>query len=168
MIRRLLVVSLTVAAAVVAAATLHAQLAPGDASGNITVNGQTVPIKFSYSYLQAPTKSGGGSDLVLILSDQALPETALRDEDELIKLATQGKFTGIRVIVGGDGRDKSGMPFHKSLKAIISTGLYVHSDIQNFDGKTVTGAVTSGGKADLMNQTWSYDLKFHARVLASK
>jgi len=165
-VRRLVVASLIVVGGFASAVSAQTPLAVGAASGDLTVNGQTVAMKYSYSYMQTP-KDGGKSDLVLLVSDQPVPASSVRDEDALVALSRDGKFSGVRVIVGPGGKDKSGMPFHKSLKVIVSTGLFVHSDITDYDGKTVAGEIESG-KAELAKQTWEYDVKFNAVVLPLK
>lgn len=133
--------------------------ATGTASGTLKVNGKAAEMKYTYAYRKPSLQ--GGTDVVMIMSDQALPADVLKDEDKLRDLSEKGKFNGVRLTVHQDRRIMSSTVFSKALTGYISTALYVDWNSKHFGADGIDARVfTPGGEKSDFGQRWSYDIKF--------
>ncbi len=140
-----------------AATSLHAQ--SGTATGTLTVNGRSDQMKYAYAYVDSSGKSG--IDIVMIMSDQALPKAVIVHDDQLRELSDKGKFNGVRIVIHEDGRVMSAAPFSKALTGYVSTALYADWSSKQFGPGGIDARIkTPAGGADAFGQKWSYEIAF--------
>lgn len=136
----------------------------GTASGTLMVNGKSADMKLAYAYEQGSSEPDE-IDIVMIVSDQELPAAALKDEDKLRDLSTQGKFNGVRVVVHQDRRVMSAEPFHPALTTYFSTALFVRWEATEFGEDGITAHLyTPDGEQNEFSQRWSYDIHYSTPV----
>ena len=132
----------------------------GSATGTLTVNGKSSTMKYAYAYPEPPD-SKGEINIVMIMSDQPLPRTALSSVDKLHELSDHGKFEGVRLVVHDDQRVMSAAPFSKALTGYVSTALYAKFTFKEFTPNGIDARVqTPPGGGDLAGQKWNYDVSF--------
>src|SRR5262245_21434436 len=146
--------------AVIAAGSAALLAQNGSATGTLTVTGKASTMKYAYAYPEPPD-SKGEIDIVMIMSDQPLPRTALTSVDKLHELSDHGKFEGVRLVVHDDQRVMSAAPFSKALTGYVSTALYAKFTFKQFRPTGIDARVqTPPGGGDLAGQKWTYDISF--------
>src|SRR5450759_3527661 len=126
------------------AATAGAQ--EGTASGTLTVAAKTTPLTHVYARAQKgffdPTKE----DILVILSDVAIPEDALSDEFARHKMAGDGKLHGVEVVLDADKQAVSGGLLHEAFaetQGYVSVAGMHEFLAKTFDGKVVEGTLST-------------------------
>ncbi|HJZ77326.1 MAG TPA: hypothetical protein VKE51_36600 [Vicinamibacterales bacterium] len=132
----------------------------GSATGTLQVNSKTSTMKYAYAYSE-PLDAKGEVDIVMIVSDQALPKAVLKNVDQLHELSDKGKFEGVRIVIHDDQRVMSAAPFSKALTGYVSTALYAQFLPKVFTPNGIEARIkTPAGGASLAGQKWSYDVTF--------
>jgi hypothetical protein len=146
------------------AAMIPAALMAGTASGTVTVQGQTIEMKYAYA-VQIPdffdkTKMGTR----LVVSDAPVPEAALQEDMELMSLSRSGKFNAIQFEFGESRGNVSMFVLSNKLGGSLSVS-------KNFDPKSIpvfTATKMEGALAaepsKLGGMSYQYNVKFSTPI----
>jgi hypothetical protein len=150
----------------IAAAVLPGALmaASGMASGTLTVNGQAVQMKYAYAARFPDWFDKTKLGTRLVVSDMAIPVTAIQDSFEMMSLARDGKMNAIQFEIGAS-RNSISMSIHSNkLQGSVSVS-------KNFDAKAIPvftedrleGALAA--EASTMGpMSYAYDVKFATAI----
>lgn len=145
-------------------AALPALLLAGTASGTLTIQGKTFPMKYAYA-VQFPDwfdKSKMGTRL--LVSDSPVPEALLQEETEIMSLAHQGKINALQFEIGADRSSISMSIWSNSLGGSISTSKnFDAQQVPVFTATRIEGAL-SIEPAKLGDTAYQYNVKFAAAI----
>jgi hypothetical protein len=147
------------------AATAGAQ--EGTASGTLTVAGKTTPLTHVYARAQKGFFDATKEDILVILSDVAIPEDALSDEFARHKMAADGTLHGVEVVLAPDKQAVSGGLLHEAFaetQGYVSVAGMHEFQAKTFDGKVVEGTLSTSKPNTFMNKTFEYTATFRAPV----
>ena len=139
----------------------------GTAKGTLIVAGKTTPLTYAYARAEKGFFDNTKEDILVILSDVAIPEEALSDPFGRHKMAADGKLHGIEVVLNSEREAISGGLFHEAFtetQGFVSvTGMH---DFQAkiFDGKIVEGTLSTRKPDTFMKKTFEYTATFSASV----
>lgn len=132
--------------------------------GRLTVNGSSKNLTHvTAQEVESPTNPGF-MDVIVILSDRALPPEAGRHTEILEDLMLNQKLAALRVVIDAEGKVKSAAPYHPSFKNFIQSGAFVKWKPSTYDVRTIAGRVFTDGQQQFAGQRWSYDLTFSAPI----
>lgn len=143
---------------------LPAMLLAGTASGTLTVQGKSFPMKYAYA-VQFPDwfdKSKMGTRL--LVSDAPVPEALLQEESEIMSLAREGKINAVQFEIGAGRSSVSMSIWSNSLGGSISSSTnFDASRTPVFTATRIEGAL-SIPPSKLGDMTYQYDVKFAADI----
>ncbi len=158
---------LTALALAITTAAAFAAGGEGTAKGKLKVDGKTTPLKYSYARLQKGFFDPKKDDTLVILSDVAIPEEALRDDFARHKMAAEGKLHGVEVVLNSEGQPVSGGLLHEAFKSsqgyVSVSGMHKFK-AKKFDKKIVAGTLFMAKPDDFMNKTFEYSAEFRTTV----
>jgi hypothetical protein len=140
---------------------------PGTARGKLTVAGKTTPLSYAYARAQKGFFDKAKDDVLVILSDVPIPETALGDEFARHRMASEGKLHAVEVVLNSEKQAVSGGLLHD---AFSKTNGYVSVAGMHefkptiFDGKQVAGSLGMDKPNEFMGNTFEYSATFSAPV----
>jgi hypothetical protein len=163
--RRKLVVLLVVgAAALVCGVPPAAVAADGIAEGSLIVNGTTFPLKYAYAAAQPAFFDKTKEDIHVLLSDVPLSEEQRADVFEIIKLARTGKAHVVEVVLDAEQRPIAGSFFTLPFESMVSaTGMHVFEQ-QAFEHKRIAGRLYTDGARTFQDVTYEYTATFSAPI----
>lgn len=140
--------------------------AANTAKGTLTVKGQKLALSNVYAYAEAGTSDTGGADVVVILSNIAIPEASARDMFALREKVPQY----LRLTISSEGQITSVRPQHGAFKNVMGGG---SSDFvfekTVLDGKSVSGrAFTKRPQRGFDDEPWEFDVTFETAVAPKK
>jgi hypothetical protein len=149
---------------------LFAAAAPGEegtASGKLTVGGKTTPLSHAYALARKDTFDKTKENVLIVLSDVAIPDDALWEDFPGLKMAAAGKLHAVEVELNADKSVKQGGIVHGDF--VDSQG-YIGTQApefkaKTFDAKTVEGSFSSGKPQVFQNKKFEYVAIFRAPVL---
>jgi hypothetical protein len=106
---------------------------PGTATGEVSVNGKTVPLRHAY----ALSRPEGG--VFILLTDVPLSAKELADGQERLRLARAGKLHAVMVPVGADKKATGTVFLHNAAGVPLERQGVGQYFPKVFDGKTVSG-----------------------------
>jgi hypothetical protein len=150
----------------IAAAMLPGALlaAGGTASGTLTVNGQTLQMKYAYAAQFPDWFDKTKLATRLVVSDAPIPDAAIQDEMELMSLARAGKMNAVQFEIGA-GKTNISMSI-QSNKLGGSMSLSKNFDakaIPVFTADRIEGALAAE-PSKMGGMSYAYNLKFATAI----
>ena len=149
-----------------AAAIAASPAEEGTAAGTLKVGTATTPLAHAYARAEKGFFDKKKEDIRVILTDVALPESALADEFERHHLAEAGKLHGIEVVIDAQKQPIAGVILHaftKSQGFISVTGMHRFQQ-KTFNATTVEGTLAMEGPSEFQGTTFQYSASFRAPV----
>jgi len=134
------------------------------AQGRLTVNGASKNLTQAAAYEVESLTNPGSMDVIVLLSDRALPREAAIQTEILENLMLNHKLTALRVVIDSNGKIKSAAPYHPAFKSFIQSGAFVKWKPDTYDVNTIAGRVFTDGQQQFAGQRWSYDLTFSSPI----
>jgi hypothetical protein len=128
-------------------------LRPGEASGSYTAKGETVDLKYAYA---GRAQRFGSESVVILITDQEIPASALAEEIKSQTVMLDGKIRGLEYAIMNDWY---WVRYHP--------GQYQESKPGGLKDYSVENDVVKGGdedKGDLTNGKYSRAVKFVAAI----
>lgn len=154
--------------ALMTAAAAARATAPGTATGTLTVNGKSVALSFATATTQKNPFDAKKTDVVLLLTNVAVPPSAMADDFGRMKLAGKGNFSGVEVEIDPDGQVISGTLYSPEFKKF--SGMISATGMHKFEGKlspsSVEGTLSIPTDDDFAGYTYRYDATFNATITA--
>lgn len=155
-------VVLAIAALVVVPGLAFAQ--EGTATGQLTLNGQTVRLTHAYASAAPGFFDKNTEDVRILLSDVALPDNALTDVFELSHLGRDGLARVVEVVLDSTGSPISGSFYAPAFDGSVSaTGMHKF-ERQSFDRTKVAGRLWMSEPHEFRGVTFQYDALFSASI----
>jgi hypothetical protein len=159
----LIPLSMLVALLVAAVAAVPPTWTAGDATGSMTVNGQTVQIRHAYA---RSNQAADGIDYHIILSDVPVEAAVLNDEGEMWRRSREGKLHVLLLELHTDGKRRIDIrhPGFKPLGYVNAggTAYRFEATVQTADRIAARAYMTAPATA--FDDSWSYDVRFAAAV----
>jgi hypothetical protein len=157
-------------AGVALASSLETPLAAqqaGTANGTYTVAGKTTKLNVSYAIARKGFFDEKKEDVLIILSDVALPQAALNDQFERMHMARDGKLHAVELTVNSEKQVTSGTLLHEAFVkyqgSVSATGMH-QFDAKTFDGKTAAGKLSTSRPSDFQDIAFAYSATFEAPI----
>ena len=139
----------------------------GTAAGTFTLGGATARLTHAYALARPDTFDKTKENVLVVLSDAAIPDDAVWEDFPGLKLAAAGKLHAVQVELNADRSVKS---------AAILDATFVDSQAfqgieepvfqaATFDGKTVAGTLSSRAPHQLANKKFEFTATFRAPLL---
>jgi hypothetical protein len=160
-------IGLWISVSLVFALPLLAAVEHGTAAGTLTLGSATTHLTHAYALARPDTFDKTKENVVVVLSDAAIPDDALWEDFPGLKLAAAGKLHAIQVEINADRSVKSAAIFHdafvdsQSFQGIASPVF----EAATFDGTTVEGKLASGAPEELVSKSFEFTATFRAPVL---
>lgn len=136
-----------------------------EANGTLTANGKTSELKYAAAYETDSVSVPGFMDTVVVISDRKLPETVLRNSEQLEQMSRNQGLVALRVSMNPDAKVMSAAPMHPAFKTFLSSALWVIWKPRTYNEKKVAGRFYTGGVQNEFGQKWQYDVTFSAPIL---
>jgi hypothetical protein len=136
-----------------------------EAAGFLTANGQKAELRYAIAYEIDSTTEPGFMDVVVVISDRQIAESAARDQEKLETMARNKELAGLRVVINPDAKVMSAEPLHSAFKSFIGSALWVKWEPRAYDEKQVAGRFYTEGMQNEFGQKWQYDVTFSASVM---
>jgi hypothetical protein len=147
-----------------AAALAHAQPQEGTASGRLTLDAVTVPLTHAYASAQPGFFDKASEDIRVLLSDVTLPETALTDVFELIKLAREDRAHIVEVVIDASGSPISGAIYAKAFDGMLSASGMHQFTRGKMERTVIAGRLVVPEPRTFKDVAWHYDAAFSAPI----
>lgn len=144
------------------AATAHAQT--GTATGQMTVNGRSFPLRHAYASVQEGFFDKKSEDVRVLLADIPLDEKARGDSFTLLRLARSGKLHAVEVVVDAKGAPMSGALFLEAFNGMASVAGMHQFEPRALERKLIAGRMFTDGPRTFDTITWHYDATFSASI----
>lgn len=148
-----------------AAGLLPMQAAEGDkVTGTFSVDGKTTPLKYVYARTEGGSFDKTKQQVVVLITDQAVPVDALEDDFEVIHLANEGKVHGLALTINQEKQVISGQLFHEAFNSNVSaTGMHVFKGTI-ISTESVEGRLYVSGSQETFDHHWQYDATFRVSL----
>ncbi len=139
----------------------------GTATGTLTLSSATTQLTHAYALARPDTFDKTKENVLVVLSDAAIPDDALWEDFPGLKLAAAGKLHAIQVELNADRSVKSAAILHEvfadsqSFQGIEAPAFQVAT----FDGKTVEGKLFSKAPQALAGKNFEFTATFRAPVM---
>jgi hypothetical protein len=139
----------------------------GTATGTLTLGSATAQLTHAYALARPDTFDKTKENVLVVLSDAAIPDDALWEDFPGLKLAAAGKLHAIQVELNADRSVKSAAILHEvfvdsqSFQGIEAPAFRVAT----FDGKTVEGKLFSNAPQALAGKKFEFTATFRAPVM---
>ena len=143
---------------------VNSLLADGTA-GFLIANGQKAELKYAIAYEIDSATEPGFMDVVVVISDRQITETASRDREKLETMAKNKELAGLRVVINPDAKVMSAAPLHSAFKSFIGSALWIKWEPSAYDEKQVAGRFFTEGLQNEFGQKWQYEVTFSAPIL---
>ena len=155
-------VSLAGAAAVASAAPAPVSVADGKADGSFSVDGKTAKLGYAYAWVDHKDRD---APVVLVLSDQAVPSSALTDDSALMRFADRSSLHAIVLWFDKDKTISRGQVYDAGLAggSLSVAGMHTFK-ASTFDSRTISGLVFTGSLQSFMGHNWEYAASFKATI----
>lgn len=151
-------------ALLLAAAARAAMAQDGTASGRLTLNGETVALKYAYANAQPGFFDKSSEDVRVLLSDVPLPEAARTDVFERIHLGQDGAARIVEVVVDAERQPISGAIYAPAFEGTVSMAGMHRFEAQRFDRTGIAGRLFVVGAHEFGGVTFEYDATFKADI----
>lgn len=141
--------------------------AGGTAKGTMTVNGRKFDLAFAYATPKKNPFDKSKTDTLVILSDRPIPEKAVYDEFEMMRVADDLQWTGVALQVTGDMSVVSGMfysPAFEKMTSFSATGMH-KVEAKAWAKDRVSGRAYMEAENEFFGNTYQYDATFDAPVI---
>ena len=139
----------------------------GTATGTLTLGSATTHLTHAYALVRPDTFDKTKENVLVVLSDSAIPDDALWEDFPGLKLASTGKLHAVQVELNADKSVKSAAILHESFVDSQSFQGIENPVFQvaTFDGKTVEGKLFSKGPQALAGKKFEFTATFRAPLL---
>ena len=156
---------IAIATAVNASATAIAQdIAPNTASGSITVNGQKTEFRYAYAITRT-SLSSKKLETVLIISDKPVAANAVADDTERMRAQQRDDLKMIEIKFD-DRKTLVGTNFEVAPLVVSAFSTEFKMNVESFTDKELTGRFTSAKDHKMRDNTYSFDVRFNAVMMA--
>lgn len=144
----------------------HTRPAPeaGTAAGTLTLNGTRFALMHAYASAQPGFFDKTTEDVRVLLSDVALPDSALADVFDIIHQARDGKAHVVEVLLDSTGTPIGGGIFADAFGGKVSIAGPHRFERARFESKAIEGRMWMNEPSSFMNVTFHYDATFSARI----
>lgn len=144
----------------------HTRPAPetGTASGTLTLNGTRFALMHAYASARPGFFDKTTEDVRVLLSDVAIPDSALTDVFDLIHLARDGKAHVVEVLLNSTGTPIGGGIFAEAFGGNVSLAGPHRFEPTRFDSKAIAGRMWMNEPSSFVNVTFHYDATFSAPI----
>jgi ankyrin repeat protein len=144
-----------------AASTPLADLPTGKARGRFTVDGKSITLAYAYAWVDQKDER---KPVLVLVSDQAVSESALKNEFLLNDLAHSGRLRGICLYFDKDKEIFRGQLYHPAFEGTVSaTGMHVFEP-GSFDTRSVSGRMHTNREQSFSGHTWEYTADLNALI----
>lgn len=141
-----------------------AELAYGEASGTLTLQGKSVEISHVRSWV-VNDEVGEGTGTRVVLSNQPVDLASAQSEETLWALVESDGLVAVSVLIDDESGNVDSQTFYaQGLPIRLSTGVGSSWSKWEFTTDVVRGSVTSGGPQDLFDLTWEYEIFLAAEI----
>ena len=149
------------------AVPLQAAGEQGTATGKLTLGGKTTPLTHAYALARPDTFDKTKENVLIVLSDAAIPDDALWEDFPGLKLAAAGRLHAVEVELRFDKSVKSAGVLHEVFVESQSFQGMANPEFhaKTFDAKTVEGTLSSGKPQELMKKQFEFNAAFRAPIL---
>ena len=156
---------IAIATAVTASATTIAQgIAPNTAQGSITVNGQKTEFRHAYAVAR-PARADKKAETVLVMSDKPLAANAVVDDIERMKVQRRDDLKLIEIKFD-DRKTVVGTNFEVAPLVVSAFSTEFKMTVETFTDKVLKGRFNSVSDHKMRDNTYSFDLRFNATMMA--
>ena len=140
----------------------------GAASGTVTVNKQSVTMKFVYAHEVEGFFDPKKKDVEVLLSDVALSAKAKAMATERARLAQAGKLHAFEITINRSGKAISRSFRNKAFVGPSPSGID-SSDVltvKKFAAKSIDATYKSSAEHDFFGDSYAFDVTFRADIVA--
>lgn len=139
----------------------------GTATGKLTLGGKTTPLTHAYALARPDTFDKTKENILVVLSDVAIPDEALWEDFPGLKMATAGRLHAVEIEFKPDRSVKAAGAVHEAFTD--SLGYHGIPDpefqVKAFNAQVVEGALSSGKPEELMKRPFEFSATFRAPIL---
>jgi hypothetical protein len=147
----------------IAPAVLQAQT-PAQATGSLTANGVTTPLRFVYASAQPGFFDARTEDVRILLSDVELTDEERGDTFALIRRGRAGTAHVVEVVLDTEGAPIAGALYAPIFNGMLSaTGMHQFTR-SRFEKTIVAGRLQTRSLQEIDTITWSYEAEFSAPI----
>lgn len=142
-------------------------LAAGAASGNVSIDGKSVPLRFAYAMAQPNTFDKAKTDTAILLTEKPLPESALASLSDLGRAASGAKRTSVLFVIEEDGKAIREVVHHEALAAnnLQMSGMtYSEIKIASRKSDRIEGSLQTKQPESFMNHQYELKVVFNAGI----
>jgi hypothetical protein len=145
--------------AVVSPLASAAGLAPGEAKGTFTMNGQATPITHAYAIAEPDSSDKSKENVRVILSNVPLSPKAVESWSDRMGMSD---LKAVEIVFNPAGEIISG-EFRHPVKSFSATGMHEFTK-EKLDAGAVAGRLKTSKPGEFFGTTYSYDVTFAAKV----
>ena len=136
----------------------------GTATGQLTLNGQTVALTHAYASAQPGFFDKSTEDVRILLSDVALPDNTRADVFQLIRMGREGAARVVEVVIDASGDPIRGSFYATAFDGSVSaTGMHKF-ERQSLDRQKISGRLWMSEPHEFHGVTFQYDALFSAPI----
>jgi hypothetical protein len=151
-------------ALLIAASASRAIAEEGTASGSLTLNGETVALKYAYAAAQPGFFDKASEDIRVLLSDKPLSERARTDVFELTHMGRDGAARVVEVLLDAERRPIGGAIYALNFNGMVSMAGMHRFEPRRFERTGVAGRLFVEGPHEFNGVTFQYDATFSAEL----
>jgi len=136
----------------------------GTASGTLTLNGVTTPLKFSYASPQPGFFDKQTEDIRILLSDVPLDDAVRRDSFALSRLARQDRAHIVEVIVDKANEPMTGMIYAAAFGGMVSLSGVHRFEAPRVERGRIEGRLHMRDASEFMKVRFQYEATFAAPI----
>jgi hypothetical protein len=167
-ISRELVATAALLTSAIAAAIPVAAAGGATATGKWIVDGQTIELRFARAFRE-PDPFGKGTNPCVLVSNEAVPDAAVPDEDEgigeLLDLMRGGKLRAMQICFDSTGTKLRNVNDVFTFHPGVSPGRFGLQGYHRFSSKSASGRITGkleGSGETMSGGEWSDEVEFSA------
>lgn len=142
---------------------LVAALETGQASGYLIWNGQRIEFLYAYGVIKARSDMPDTTDLYVLLSDNPIPASALKEEDKLRELGRTGSVSFMTLVYCCNGNFKEmNQTFLKD--GFADTGDAVTVQPLKTNGMMFEGAASTPQPRSILKKTYEFNISFKVQA----
>jgi hypothetical protein len=149
----------------IAAAGFPAAAGDGTASGSLTVNAETVALRYAYATAMPGFFDKATEDVRVLLSDTPLSETARDDVFERTHLGRDGAARIVEVLLDAERHPIGGAIYAPAFEGSVSMAGMHRFEPSRFERTGLGGRLFVEGAHEFQGVTFHYDATFAATIL---
>jgi hypothetical protein len=146
-------------------------LAAGTATGSVSIDGKSVPLRFAYAMAQPNKFDKAKTDTAILLTEKPLPESALASLNDLERAGSGEKRTSVLFVIEEDGKPIREVVNHESLSGTnLQMSGMTHSEIKIGSRKAgrIEGSLQTKEPEKFMSHQYELKAQFNAGIREAK